>query len=115
MRIVADIFLLVGASFCFLAALGLIRMPDIYNRIQASTKAATLGSIAVLTGIGLLYPQWWSKLVCIAGFLLFSSPVSSSILARAVYKAGVKPWSHLHTDQQLEPPLSSPDQLGEKS
>lgn len=115
MRIVADIFLLLGAIFCFLAALGLIRMPDIYNRIQASTKAATLGSLAVLTGIGLLYPQWWSKLVCIAGFLLFSSPVSSSILARAVYRAGVKPWSHTKTDHRLDLPHNSPDQLGEKS
>ena len=90
-------------------------MPDIYNRIQASTKAATLGSLAVLTGIGLLYPEWWSKLLCIAGFLLFSSPVSSSILARAVYKAGVKPWSRSADEQPLKPVLNSPDQVGEKS
>lgn len=114
MRVVADIFLLLGAIFCFLAALGLIRMPDIYNRIQASTKAATLGSLAVLTGIGLLYPEWWSKLVCIAGFLLFSSPVSSSILARAVYKAGIKHWSRSGDGQPLKPALKTPDQVGEK-
>ncbi len=93
MRLIADILLLLGAIFCFLGALGLIRMPDIYNRIQAGTKAATLGSIAIMLGIGMLYPEWWSKLLCIIGFLLFTSPVSSSVLARAVYLSGIKPWS----------------------
>ena len=93
MRLAADLLLLTGAIFCFLGALGLIRMPDIYNRIQAGTKSATLGSIAIIAGVGLLYPEWWSKLLCIIGFLLFTSPVSSSVLARAVYLSGVKPWS----------------------
>lgn len=93
MRLLADLLLLTGAIFSFLAALGLIRMPDIYNRIQAGTKSATLGAIAIVAGVGLLFPEWWTKLVCIVGFLLFSSPVSSSVLARAVYRAGVKPWS----------------------
>jgi len=85
MRLIADVILLLGAIFCFLGALGLIRMPDIYNRIQAGTKAATLGSIAIILGVGLLYPEWWTKLLCIIGFLLFTSPVSSSVLSRAVY------------------------------
>ena len=92
MRLLADLLLLTGAIFCFLGALGLIRMPDIYNRIQAGTKSATLGSIAIIIGAGLLYPEWWSKLLCIIGFLLFTSPVSSSVLARAIYLSGVKPW-----------------------
>jgi multicomponent Na+:H+ antiporter subunit G len=110
MRLLADIILLLGAIFCFLGALGLIRMPDIYNRIQAGTKAATLGSIAIVLGVGLLYPAWWSKLVCIIGFLLFTSPVSSSVLARAVYLSGVKPWSHnTETSKTLN------NQSGEKS
>ncbi len=93
MRLVADLLLLIGAVFIFLAALGLVRMPDIYNRIQVSTKSATLGAIAMLTGVALLHPEWWTKLVCIAGFLLFSSPVSSSVLARAVHRAGVRHWT----------------------
>lgn len=93
MRLIADIVLLLGAIFCFLGALGLIRMPDVYNRIQAGTKSATLGLIAIIAGVGLLHPEWWSKLLCITGFVLFSNPVSSSVLARAVYKSGLKPWS----------------------
>ena len=92
MRLAADLLLLLGAIFCFLGALGLVRMPDTYNRIQAGTKSATLGSIAMLLGVALLAPAWWSKLLAIGGFLLFTSPVSSSVLARAVYLSGVKPW-----------------------
>lgn len=107
MRLIADIILLLGAVFCFLGALGLIRMPDIYNRIQAGTKAATLGSIAIMLGVALLYPEWWSKLLCITGFLLFTSPVSSSVLSRAVYLSGIKPWS------KAKPPIKSP--AGDKS
>ena len=98
MRLLADILLLVGAIFSFLGALGLIRMPDIYNRIQAGTKSATLGAIAIMAGIALLYPEWWAKLICITGFLLFSSPVSSSVLARSVHRMGVKPWTRAQSE-----------------
>jgi multicomponent Na+:H+ antiporter subunit G len=89
----ADLFLLVGAAFSLLGALGLLRMPDVYNRIQAGTKAVTLGALSFLLGIGLLYPQWWSKLLCIAGFILFTNPVGSSTIARALYLSRVRPWS----------------------
>jgi multicomponent Na+:H+ antiporter subunit G len=89
---VADVFLLIGALFTLLGALGLLRMPDVYNRIQAGTKAVTLGALSFLIGVGLLQPQWWAKLLCIAGFILFTNPVGSSTIARAVYMAGVRPW-----------------------
>lgn len=92
MRLLADLFLLLGAGFMFLGALGLVRMPDVYNRIQAGTKAVTLGSLCFLIGIGLLHPAWWAKLLCIAGFILLTNPVSSSTIARALYLAGVRPW-----------------------
>jgi len=92
MRLAADILLLIGAAFAFLGALGILRMPDVYNRIQAGTKAVTLGALAFLLGLGLLEPDWWAKLVCIGGFILFTNPVSSSTIARALYISGVRPW-----------------------
>ena len=92
MRLLADLFLLLGAAFLLLGALGLLRMPDVYNRIQAGTKAVTLGALSFLLGIGLLYPDWWAKLLCIAGFILFTNPVGSSTIPRALYLAGVRPW-----------------------
>ncbi len=67
-------------------------MPDVYGRIQAGTKAVTLGALSLLVGIGLLHPEWWAKLVCIGGFILFTNPVGSSTIARALYLAGVRPW-----------------------
>ena len=90
--ILGSLFLLVGALFCFLGALGLIRMPDVYNRIQTGTKAVTLGVLFTLLGVGFLHPDWWAKLIAIGGFLLMTNPVGSSVIARALYKAGVQPW-----------------------
>lgn len=94
MRLAADLLLLAGALLCLVAALGILRMPDVYNRIQAGTKASTLGVLCVLAGVGLLQPGWWPKLVAIAGFILFTSPVGSSTLARAFHRAGVKLWQN---------------------
>jgi len=92
MMLIGELFLLLGASFLMLGALGLVRMPDVYNRIQAGTKSVTLGAVSFLLGVALLHPDWWSKLLCIAGFILFTSPVGSSTIARALYQAGVRPW-----------------------
>lgn len=92
MRLLADLFIFAGALFSFLGALGLIRMPDAYNRIQAGSKAVTLGALSLLLGIGILYPDWWAKLLCIAGFILFTNPVGSSTIARTLYRAGVPFW-----------------------
>lgn len=92
MRLLADLFLLAGALLCLLAAVGLLRMPDVYNRIQAATKASTLAAVFILAGVGLLEPGWWPKLAAIIGFILFTSPVASSTLARAFHRAGVRPW-----------------------
>jgi multicomponent Na+:H+ antiporter subunit G len=93
MRLIADLFLLIGAAFTLFGAIGLIRMPDVYNRIQAGTKAVTLGSLCILLGIALLYPAWWSKLLVIGVLILITNPLGSSTIARALLMAGVKPWS----------------------
>jgi multicomponent Na+:H+ antiporter subunit G len=105
MSLLGDLLIIIGATFCFLGALGLLRMPDVYNRIQAGTKAVTLGTLAFLTGIALLHPEWWSKLLCIAAFILFTNPVGASTIARALYLAGVRPW-------QSRPADSAPGRTG---
>ena len=104
MRLLADIFLLVGAAFSLLGAIGLLRMPDVYNRIQAGTKAVTLGAMTFLIGVALLQPGWWPKLLCIGGFILFTNPVGSSTIARALYVAGVRPWRS-PADDNADTPL----------
>jgi len=74
-----------GAFFLFTASVGLFRMPDVFNRIQAGTKASTLGTLLVLLGIGILHPDWWARLLVIALFILITVPVSNHVIARAAY------------------------------
>lgn len=78
-----------GALFLFLAALGIIRMPDVYNRMQAGTKATTLGTLLVLVGQACIHPQWTGKLLLLALFVLLTNPISSHTLARAVHFIGL--------------------------
>lgn len=100
MTLLADLLLLLGALFLFLGALGLYRMPDVYTRIQAGTKAATLGVLALLLGIALHQPDWSARLLLIALFVLLTSPVGSSTIARAALLSGLRPWSR--TDKSTE-------------
>ncbi len=81
---------LIGSIFLFLGALGIVRMPDVYNRMQTGTKATTLGSILFLLGIGIAIPEWFGKIVLLILFIAFTNPVSSHVLARAAHFAGIK-------------------------
>jgi multicomponent Na+:H+ antiporter subunit G len=102
MNLIGDILLVIGCAFIALGSLGLIRMPDVYNRLQAGTKAATLGAMSVLLGIGFHHPDWWAKLLVIAGFVLFTNPVGSSTIARACRKTGMEP-KRLEKKLEIEP------------
>lgn len=88
--IVGGILLVAGTAFLLFGGLGLIRMPDIYNRIQAGTKATTLGTLLALAGAACLQPEWGLKLLLIGLFLLFTNPLSSQVLARAAHRSGAK-------------------------
>lgn len=90
MNIIAYILIFIGVAFSFLGALGIVRMRDIYNRLQTSTKATTLGAFASIVGVGFLYPSWMLKCIVIAFFILFTSPIASHSLARATHKSGIK-------------------------
>jgi len=91
MELAGAVLTLAGSVFLFLGALGLLRMPDIYNRMQAGTKATTLGSILFLTGLALY--QWGSgsvqKTAVLILFIVFTNPLSSHTLARASHAVGI--------------------------
>jgi multicomponent Na+:H+ antiporter subunit G len=87
--IIGAVLTLFGSIFIFLGALGLVRMPDLFNRIQAGTKASTLGTFLSLIGLLIITPQWWGKLILLMIFILITNPVSSHILARAAHFIGV--------------------------
>ena len=82
-------FLFAGSAFLFLGSLGLIRMPDVFNRIQAGTKSTTLGTLLVLLGAAFIRPDWALKLLLIGVFLLFTNPLSSQVLANAAHRTKV--------------------------
>lgn len=85
LRIVGAFVTLIGSAFLFLGALGTVRMPDSYNRIQAGTKATTLGAMCALLGIGLYHPAWLGKIVLLLLFVVLTNPISSHALARAAH------------------------------
>lgn len=89
MKIVGDIFILLGSLFLVLGSLGLLRMPDVYNRLQTGTKATTLGAMSVLLGSAFLAPSLATKAVLLIVFIALANPISSSTIARSAYKAGV--------------------------
>ncbi len=92
LTIIGYIFVAVGVVFLFLGALGIYRMPDIFTRLQAGTKATTLGALGTILGVGLLQPEWFWKVLVIAIFIAISNPISSHALARGSYKIGHKPY-----------------------
>ena len=85
---VGNLLLIIGALFLFSAGLGVLRMPDTYNRIQTGTKATTLGTILILVGLAFLNPAWTFKLIILIFFIMLTNPVSSHALARAAHSIG---------------------------
>lgn len=88
-HLIGSIVALIGSIFLFLGALGVLRMPDLYNRMQAGTKATTLGSILTLFGIGLYHLDWLPQMIILILFIAVTNPLSSHALARAAHFAGI--------------------------
>lgn len=86
---IGAVITLIGSIFLLLASVGLLRMPDTYNRVQAGTKATTLGTILFLLGIGLIHPSWFGKMIVLILFVALTNPVSSHVLARSAHKSKV--------------------------
>ncbi|QTA38053.1 monovalent cation/H(+) antiporter subunit G [Thermosipho ferrireducens] len=99
MSVLGYILIGIGSFFYFLGGLGMLRMPDVYNRLQAGTKATTLGSFSVIFGVGLVEPGFLGKALIIIAFIALTNPVGSSVLARAAYLKGVKPCEKTKTDE----------------
>lgn len=91
MEIASYVFLIIGGLFYLLGGLGVLRMPDTFNRIQAGTKATTLGSFSIMIGLMFQHPDWIFKLIIIIVFIAISNPIGSSAIAKATYKSGQIP------------------------
>lgn len=102
LELIGALLLVFGATFLLLGGLGLVRMPDIFNRIQAGTKATTLGTLLTLAGAACLQPDWSLKLLLIGLFILFTNPLSSQVLARAAHRSGAKMTRQTQVDRLAE-------------
>ncbi len=102
MSLIGSIIALIGSIFLFLGALGVLRMPDLYNRMQAGTKATTLGSIMTLLGIGIYHPDWLPQMIMLILFVAITNPLSSHALARAAHFAGIPLTENTIHDQLAE-------------
>ncbi len=94
--IIVGILAFLGTIFVFLAAVGMVRMPDTYLRISVTTKAATLG-IGLLLIAGAIYSNELAitaKILAIILFLLLTAPVSAHLIGRTSYFSGVKLWKN---------------------
>lgn len=89
MTLVGSLLILLGSVFLLLGALGLIRMPDVYNRLQAGTKATTLGVMTVILGSAFLMPALFAKAILLIAFIAMANPISSTAIGRSAYQAGV--------------------------
>ena len=90
MEIIGYVFTGIGVIFLFLGVLGVIRMPDVYNKLQAGTKATTLGFLSMIAGAVFFRPEWWSKLLALGLFILVTAPIGSHNLARAAHSSREK-------------------------
>ncbi|OQY40659.1 hypothetical protein B6228_01225 [Candidatus Atribacteria bacterium 4572_76] len=87
-------FIFLGLIFIFFGTLGIVRFPDIYTRLQTSSKCDTAGAVALLVGLILKegFDSFSLRILIILVFLLFTNPVASHAIARSAAIRGTKPW-----------------------
>jgi multicomponent Na+:H+ antiporter subunit G len=97
----AAVLLLLGSLLMLLSAVGLLRMPDMYNRLSAASKATSLGAIFLLGGFAVVQPDISviGRVLATVFFVLVTVPVAAHAIARAGYRAGVPLWRRSTVDE----------------
>ena len=93
--------LVAGAALMLLAAVGVVRMPDLYSRMQAATKASSLGAGCMLLAVAVHFADLAiaSRVLLIIVFILLTAPASAHMIGRAAYVVGVPPWRGTAIDE----------------
>jgi multicomponent Na+:H+ antiporter subunit G len=88
-------FLLFGALFMLLGAVGIIRMPDVFTRMQATTKATTLGTACTLLSVALHFAELGvaTRALLIVCLVFLTAPIAAHMLGKAAYRIGVELWA----------------------
>lgn len=87
--------LVLGAAFSLLATIGVVRLPDLYTRLHAASKAGAVGGGLVLLAVALVSLDGAVSIRAVIGvlFLILTTPVSAHLLARAAYISGYHVWA----------------------
>lgn len=93
-EVVSLVLMITGAVFLFVAALGVVRMPDLFSRMQAATKASTLGIACILLAVAVHFAGVGVTTRALATIVFFwlTAPVTAHMIARAAYFIGVPLW-----------------------
>jgi multicomponent Na+:H+ antiporter subunit G len=115
------VLLVVGSLFMLLAGLGVLRLPDLFMRLQATTKASTLGVGCMLLGLAVHFQDLGvtTRAVLVMAFFFLTAPVGAHMIARAGYAMGVPLWEGTLTDELRDarrtagplPPGNQPESL----
>lgn len=86
---IGEVITLLGAILILLSAVGVVRFPDVLSRMQALTKASTIGVLLVAVGAAFVLPTANEVTSALAAALLqlLTLPISASLIARAAYRA----------------------------
>ena len=108
MNSISLILIGIGVLFDLFGIIGLLRLPDVYNRLQSATKSVTLGTCSILLGFFLRYVGnknsigvSFEALIGIP-LLFFASTVAAHALIRASHKFGIKLWNKSVIDEYKE-------------
>ena len=98
---ISTILLVIGALFMLIGGLGVLRFPDLYMRISASTKASTLGAGFALLALAVHFNELGTTMRAFATivFLVITGPVAAHLISRAAYFVGIAPWKGTVTDE----------------
>ena len=96
----AALLIVAGAGFSLIAAIGVLRLPDLYTRLHAASKAGVIGAGLIFLAVAIVSLDGAVILRALLGivFLLLSTPVSAHLLARAAYRSGEAPSSATTVD-----------------
>lgn len=100
-EVISAVLLVAGANFIFIAAIGLIRMPDLFMRMSSNTKAATLGVGLILLATAVHFGNLGvtSRALATIVFLFLTAPVAAHMIGRAAYSIGVPLWKGTVIDE----------------
>ena len=107
-RVIIDVLLVISAGFALAGVLGMLRMPDVYNRMQTSTIVSVFWLLGLMVAgllaaiFGLHNGPAAAKVVLIGLFFVLTAPVVGHALSRAAYISGERPYTPLKPDKYGE-------------